>query len=157
MTVPESRTSPANQSRSIRALVRPLEELAHGSEYLFTAHLTYNDNRAQVHTLPKFLFAGPGDRRSYLRVGIFAGIHGDEESGILASIEFLERLHANPEKARGYEGILSAPPGQKPWPFEIVFETPHLAPVERQVEAHIAALETILDRYRALISEAQNI
>jgi protein MpaA len=256
--------------RPIRPLLRPLDELARGSEHLFAAHLSYNDSLGVVHTLPKYLFAGPGDARSYLRVGVFAGIHGDEESGVLAALELLERLADNPELARGYElfvypvinpsgyiensrwsrrgrdlnrefwqgseeaevqvlerqlarlrfdglialhsddtseglygfvkgheltrhvlepaleaagrilprnfdrsidnfeanngiielgypGILSAPPQQNPKPFEVVFETPHLAELSRQVEAHVTAVLTILDRFKVLISEGQNI
>ena len=58
---------------------------------------------------------------------------------------------------QGYDGILTAPPEQKPRPFEIVFETPHHAPFDRQVEAHIVAVQTILDRFKVMISEAQDI
>jgi hypothetical protein len=36
--------------------------------------------------------------------------------------------------------------------FEIVFETPVLAPVEGQVAAAPAALETIVSRYRAMLA-----
>ncbi len=51
----------------------------------------------------------------------------------------------------GYDGILSA--GEiEPRPFEIVFETPALAPVEFQVLAAAAALESIIARYRAMLS-----
>ena len=51
----------------------------------------------------------------------------------------------------GYDGILSA--GEiEPRPFEIVFETPALAPVEGQVAAAAAALETMVNRYRAMLS-----
>jgi protein MpaA len=51
----------------------------------------------------------------------------------------------------GYEGILSA--GEiEPRPFEIVFETPALAPVEGQIAAAAAALESIVSRYRAMLS-----
>lgn len=260
----------SRERRQLRPLLRPLDELARGSEYLFSAHLAYNDARGIRQSLPKYLFAGPGDRRTYLRIGIFAGIHGDEESGVLAAVELLERLHAEPERARGYElfvypvcnvegyiensrwtrdgldlnrefwkgsaetgvqilerqlqklsfngiislhsddtseglygfvkgheltrhvlepaleeaghilprnfdksidnfeanngiiergyeGILTAPPGQSPKPFEVVFETPHHAPVGKQVEAHLAAVQTILDRFKVLISEGQDI
>ncbi len=58
---------------------------------------------------------------------------------------------------QGYDGILSAPADQTPRPFEIVFETPHHAPLDRQVEAHVLAVQTILDRFKVLISEAQGI
>ena len=50
-----------------------------------------------------------------------------------------------------------APPTQKPKPFEIVFETPQHASIDLQVEAHIAAIESILENFRAMIAEAQNI
>jgi protein MpaA len=51
----------------------------------------------------------------------------------------------------GYDGILSA--GEtEPRPFEIVFETPAFAPVEGQVAAAVAALETVVSRYRAMLS-----
>ena len=91
------------QRRSLRVLLRPLDELARGSNYLFSAHLAYGDSLNIVQGLPRYLFAGPGEKRSYLRVGVFAGVHGDEESGIHAAIQLLERLHADPERARGYE------------------------------------------------------
>jgi protein MpaA len=265
-----SHSPSVKQRRSSRRLLRPLDELARGSPHLFAAHVRYNDSLGMPHGLPKYLFAGPGEKGSYLRVGIFAGLHGDEESGVLAVIEFLERLHARPEFARGYElfvypvsnawgyvegsrwmrsgrdlnrqfwkgseevevailesqlrklkfdglialhsddtseglygfvtgheltrhvlepalvaagrilprnfdksidnfeanngiiekgyeGVLSAPPEQKPRPFEIVFETPHHAALDKQVEAHIVAMQTILDRFKVMISEAQNI
>lgn len=270
MTVSTHRKSSIRERRSLRSLLRPLDELAHGSEHLFAAHLVYNDSLGALKNLPRYLFAGPGDSQSYLRVGIFAGIHGDEESGVLAAVELLERLEANPELARGYElfvypvsnpggyventrwsrggldlnrefwkgseeievrllerqlrklkfdgiialhsddtseglygfvkgheltrhvlepaleaagqflprnfdksidnfeanngiivtgyeGILSAPPEQFPKPFEVVFETPQLAALDQQTEAHIVAVQTILDRFKVLISEGQNI
>lgn len=270
MTVSATRKIFPRERRQIRPLLRPLDELARGSAHLFAAHMGYQDANGVPQSLPKYLFTGPGDRRSYLRIGIFAGVHGDEESGVLAAVEFLERLHANPELARGYElfvypvcnpdgyvnntrwnrrgldlnrefwknseeesvqllerqlrqlrfdgiialhsddtseglygfvkghelsrhvlepalekassflprnfdksidnfdanngiiergyhGILSSPPEQTPQPFEIVFETPHLADLSRQIEAHIIAIQTIMDRFKVLISEGQGI
>lgn len=270
MTAATAKQPSTKQRRSVRSLLRPLDELARGSEHLFAAHVPFQDLMGIQSFLPKYLFAGPGDKGSYLRVGIFAGIHGDEESGVQAIAEYIHHLHAEPERARGYElffypvcnlygyredsrwsrsgkdlnrefwkgseeievtlleaqlrklrfdglialhtddgspglygfvkgheltryvldpaldkaaeylprnfeksidnfeanngiieqgyeGILTAPPEQKPKPFEVVFETPHLAPLDIQVKAHIAAVQTILDRFKVLISEAQNI
>jgi len=259
------------ERRSVRELIRPVEELARGSQHLFTAHLELAGRLGERVTVPRFLFAGPGSGgASFLRIGIFGGVHGDEESTAVGAIAFLEKLHANPELARGYElfvypvcnptgyaddtrwsrngvdlnrqfwrdsaepeiillerqlvnlafdgiialhsddtseglygfvkghaltrhvlepalarassvlprnfdktidnfqanegiiesgypGVLSAPPAQHPRPFEIVFETPQLAPLAQQVEAHTLALEEILLRFRAIISEAQSI
>lgn len=270
MSVSAIRKTSARVRRSIDELVRPLDALVEKSDSVFAAHLAYNDSNGALHRLPKYLVAGPGDRHSYLRVGIFAGVHGDEESGVLAAAELVRRLSADPEPARGYElfiypvcnpggyidntrwsrsgldlnrefwnqsaelevqlletqlrnlrfdglialhtddtsegvygfvkgheltrhvlepaleaaghvlprnfdksidnfeanngiieqgyeGILSAPAEQHPKPFEIVFETPHLAPLDQQIEAHIRAVQTILDRFKVLISEAQGI
>ncbi len=268
--MPSAHKSSARQQRSLRSLLQPLDELSRGSEHLFAAPLAYHDAQGVLHTVPRYLFAGPGDKSSYLRVGIFAGIHGDEASGVDGALEFLVRAHADPELVRGYElfvypvcnpdgyrdnsrwarngkdlnrefwqnseeivvemlerqlqklqfngiislhsddtseglygfvkgheltrhvlepaleaaskylprnfdksidnfeanngiietgyeGILTAPPEQQPKPFEIVFETPHLAPQDKQIEAHIAALLGILNHFRTLISQGQNI
>jgi hypothetical protein len=56
-----------------------------------------------------------------------------------------------------YEGVLGAPAQMGPVPFEIILETPQLAPLDRQVEALVLALRTILDEYRRLVSFAANI
>jgi murein peptide amidase A len=56
-----------------------------------------------------------------------------------------------------YEGVLAAPKDIEPIPFEIIFETPHLAPVDLQVKALDVFLRTVLSEYRQLISFAQNI
>jgi hypothetical protein len=56
-----------------------------------------------------------------------------------------------------YEGVLGAPVQMDPVPFEIIFETPQLAPMERQVQALVVALRTILEEYRRLVSFAANI
>ena len=256
--------------RTVGQLLDPLAEAVVMGESLFPAPLEFTDIRGHKTRIPRYLFTGPGDRGSYLRVGIFAGIHGDEASGAQAAVELIRRLHKNPEPARGYElfvypvcnpwgyehdarwlksgadmnrefwrgtneievlllegqllrlafdgiialhtddtsaglygfakghqltrhvlepsleaasqflprnfdrsidnfhanngvieqgypGILGAPPTQKPKPFEIVFETPHHSPHHLQVEAHIAAVESILGNFRAMIAEAQNI
>jgi protein MpaA len=55
-----------------------------------------------------------------------------------------------------YDGILAAPMQSEP-PFEIIFETPHHAPVELQVKSLVVAMQTILGEYRRLISFAANI
>jgi predicted deacylase len=57
----------------------------------------------------------------------------------------------------GYPGVLSAPPEQRPHALEIVFETPGLAPVPRQVEAAVLGVKTILIEYRELLAVGQNL
>jgi len=255
---------------SVAFQLNRINKLAKRSDRLFSAPLEFTDAKGSTTLLPRFLFTGPGEWGNFLRVGIFGGIHGDEESGVLASLELIEALHSNPNGALGYElfiypvcnpwglsrstrwlksgadmnrefwrgsseievlmlegqlmrfafdgiialhaddtsegiygfakghqltwhvlepaldaasqhlprnfdrsidnfqanssiieqgytGILGAPPTQKPKPFEIVFETPHGAALEAQIKAHTTAITTMLERFRGLISEAQNI
>src|SRR5208282_1986713 len=53
--------------------------------------------------LEQALFVGPRGGGDYFRVGIFAGVHGDETAGIFATIRFLQELAQDAERARGYE------------------------------------------------------
>lgn len=57
----------------------------------------------------------------------------------------------------GYQGILGAPEEQHPQPFSIVFETPHHAPLGKQVEAHLSAIREILSLFRVISSEGRDI
>jgi len=88
---------------ALRDLLDPLEQLARGSTQFFTAHQRWDDALGIEHILPRFLFVGPGSRGNYLRVGIFAGIHGDETAGVHAALQMLRRLHDDPAPALGYE------------------------------------------------------
>lgn len=56
-----------------------------------------------------------------------------------------------------FQGILSAPPEQRPRPFNLIFETPAQMDLELQVAANVAALDAILATYRGMIAYAQGI
>ena len=222
------------------------------------------------YALEQFLFVGPRGGGDYCRVGIFAGMHGDEIAGIEAAARFLQELARTPELARGYEvyvyplcnptgfedgtrhsrsgrdlnrefwlgsrepevqlleqqirtlrfdglislhadadtpglyafalgaqvthhvvepalaaaekivprncdptidnftarnglirkgypGMLCAAPEARPRPFEIVFETPLLAELERQVEANVVFLRHALEQYQQLMAIGQDL
>ena len=51
-----------------------------------------------------------------------------------------------------YDGILSAPPDDRPQPFEIILESPARTPLSAQRRAFTLALQSILAEYRALIT-----
>jgi hypothetical protein len=55
------------------------------------------------HALERFLFQGPPGGGSYFRVGLFAGVHGDEIAGVHAAARFLHLLAREPDIARGYQ------------------------------------------------------
>jgi len=56
-----------------------------------------------------------------------------------------------------YDGILTHPAELRPVPFEIIFETPNLAPSHLQVEATVAALDRILEEYRPFLAIGQGL
>lgn len=220
--------------------------------------------------IPRFRFVGPDAGQEPIRIGMFAGVHGDEPAGCAALVQFLARIVDERERALGYElivypvvnptgyedgtrcnragkdlnrefwhgsgqpevqlierelrtrafagvitlhaddtceghygyshgralddallrpallaaervmprdrraiidgftaregvisdcfqGILSAPADQTPRPFNLIFETPALAPLEVQIAANVAALDAIVSTYRGFIAYAQDI
>ncbi|HYR57408.1 MAG TPA: succinylglutamate desuccinylase/aspartoacylase family protein [Chthoniobacteraceae bacterium] len=56
-----------------------------------------------------------------------------------------------------YDGILSAPPGTKPEPFEIILESPTHASPQLQRAAFVMALIEIIRHYRRLIAYAADL
>lgn len=56
-----------------------------------------------------------------------------------------------------YEGILTAPPKLENSPFEIIFETPQLEALEKQVNACVEAMLAVLAEYRKFISFAADL
>jgi len=53
--------------------------------------------------------------------------------------------------------MLGPQPDARPQPFEIVLETPALAPIPDQIESTVLALHKILEEYRNLLSFSQNL
>jgi len=270
IAIPTSPHAGVKNRRSVSALTAPLRALSQESDRLFLSPLRPVELDGKATELSRFRFVGPGRGSSYIRLGIFAGIHGDETAGSLAVLKFLEQLHRDPESARGYEifvypvcnptgyqdgtrfnragadlnrefwkgtrhpevrvleeelsglkfdglvslhsddtsnglygfvrgssltrhvlepalraaeevlprnydkfidgfaastgiieegypGILTAAPEHAGHPFEIVFETPQLADLELQVDAHVRALRAILETYRGFIGYGMNL
>lgn len=220
--------------------------------------------------IPCYVFSGPLEGQTPIRLGLFAGLHGDEPAGSEALILFLTSLLRDPSQAHGYElyiypitnptgyedgtrhnrtgkdlnrefwrdstepevrileaellanrffgiislhaddtctglygyahdrllneallrpalaasekilprdqramidgfsasdgiinkcfcGVLSAPPEQRPQPFDVIFETPALEPLDVQARAAAVALQTIIDEYRGFIAQGQDL
>lgn len=256
--------------RSIPALLAPLQQAAQESAHLIANSVGEFHRGLDRYPLTRFTFRGLRGGGDPIRLGIFAGIHGDEPEGVLALVRFLAELAARPEIATGYHifaypvsnptgyedntrhsrsgkdlnrefwrasnepevyileqelwqnqfhgiitlhsddtsdglygfargadlskdllqpalwaaeqylrrntslvidgfrarqglidggypGVLSGPPDLRPAPFELTLETPQLAPLHLQVEAHVAALHCILAEYRAVMAIAQHI
>jgi murein peptide amidase A len=256
--------------RSLADLLAPLDQLAATSPSLIAKHDAHFESNGETYDLPRYLFIGPKGGDDPIRVGLFAGIHGDEPEGVHALVQFIKVLEARPElvagyclfiypvcnptgfedntrhsrrgkdlnrefwrqsaepevkllqseliahsfdgiialhtddtsdgfygfahgatltkhliepalraveqllprntaevidgfNARngiireGYEGVLSAPPGVRPRPFEIILETPKTPPSYLKEAALVLALQTILTEYRKFIAYAPNL
>ncbi len=269
--VPRSRSLAArSRHRSLETTTTPFNEIARHSSSLIACEPGRFELAGQTQELPRYLFLGPKGGAAPLRIGIFAGIHGDEPAGPFGLVRFVRLLEECPEIACGYclflypvcnstgfedntrrnrngkdlnrqfwrnssqpevrlleselwshafdgiislhtddtsegaygyahgalltqhllrpalaavaeflplnqrevidgfraresiirdayEGVLCAPPGLRPRPFEVTLETPHSAPQYLQEIASALFLRTILDEYRRLIAYAQNL
>ncbi len=93
---------PRRKQRSIAELLAPLERIAAQSPNLVANHDARFEVDGQGYELPRYLFVGPRGGDTPLRVGIFAGIHGDEPEGVHALIQFVKLLELKPELATGF-------------------------------------------------------
>ena len=107
---------PLAQRRSIADLLAPLEQIAANSSNLVANHEARFEAGGEAYELPRYLFVGPKAGETPIRVGIFAGIHGDEPEGAYALIQFIQLLEARPDLAAGY--YLSFYPVCNPTGFE---------------------------------------
>src|ERR1039458_5475283 len=93
---------PLVRRRSIADLLAPLEKIAAHSVNLVTNHDACFEVGSETYELPRYLFVGPQGGDTPIRIGVFAGIHGDEMEGAHAVIQFIKLLEAKPEFATGY-------------------------------------------------------
>lgn len=105
-TIHPTSTTPSQSSwaparRPVERLLAPLDELALGSSGLLRKPIGVTTEKPDGF-LPRYFFLGPRGGGDYLRLGIFATIHGDEPEGALALVRFLSHLEKNPDLAKGY-------------------------------------------------------
>src|SRR5450631_2379291 len=108
--------SPRRQRRSIGELLAPLDKIAATSPNLVANYEAHFESNGERYELPRYLFVGPRGGDTPIRIGIFAGIHGDEPEGVHAIVQFIKLLEAKPELAAGY--YLSFYPVCNPTGFE---------------------------------------
>jgi murein peptide amidase A len=89
--------------RSISDFLAPLNARARNSDYLFYTPVGAFHHGRDDYRIPRYVFLGPEANDEPIRLGIFAAIHGDEPEGAHALVDFLLRLHDQPERARGYQ------------------------------------------------------
>jgi hypothetical protein len=88
--------------RSVAATLAPLDRLAATSSSLVAKQDARFESGGKHAVLPRYLFIGPKGGDEPIRIGLFAGIHGDEPEGVRALVQFLLTLERKPELARGY-------------------------------------------------------
>lgn len=87
----------------MNSLLAPLEPLADRSgHFLSKSSLGPFDIEGRPYSLPRYVFLGPQGGGERIRLGLFAGLHGDEPEGAYALRRFLALLEAQPDLARGY-------------------------------------------------------
>jgi hypothetical protein len=88
--------------RIINDVLAPLNEVARHSSSLIKGETGKFDTGQESYELTRYLFIGPKGGGETLRLGLFAGIHGDEPEGVHALIRFVHLLEAEPHLATGY-------------------------------------------------------
>lgn len=92
------------ERRSLAALWQQLPAKADRQGNLFDVSLGTFERCGESFELRKVTFIGPcAGGTPWLRLGIFAGLHGDEPSGVHALIALIAELQDAPELARGLE------------------------------------------------------
>lgn len=102
--VSSQRSSRIAHENAVDALLTPLIERA----TQVGSHLRYSPvgefhHGACRYRLPRFVFQGPPGGGNFIRLGLFAAIHGDEPEGAVALRDFLLQLDDEPALAQGYE------------------------------------------------------
>lgn len=100
--VVDSSLNSFSERRSVADLMAPLDRMAASSVNLIAKRAVSSEAGDQTEELPRYVFVGPKAGDEPIRVGVFAGIHGDEPEGVHALVRFLQRLEAKPELAAGY-------------------------------------------------------
>jgi hypothetical protein len=103
---PLEHPAPANslptKRRSIPDLLAPLDKLAARSSSFSRLPWPAFKMGGEHYELPRYRFFDPKSGGSYVRVGLFGGIHGDEPEGVRALIQLAHLFEARPALAAGY-------------------------------------------------------
>jgi len=93
---------PSPSKRSLTNALAILDQLAAGSTSLIANRQATFQTNCGNYFLPRYMFLGPKGGGEAIRLGLFAGIHGDEPEGVHALVQFVSLLEAQPDLAAGY-------------------------------------------------------
>src|SRR5262245_7335488 len=88
--------------RSVVDLLAPLRQRAAHSPNLLVREAGQFESDGKIYAIPRAVFLGPPGGGETIRIGLFAGIHGDEPAGAQALVDFLTWLDQVPDFATGY-------------------------------------------------------
>jgi murein peptide amidase A len=88
--------------RRLEPLTAPLDVLADQSSNLLSRSFGQFTSDRRAYQLPRYIYLGPKGGGDVVRLGIFAGIHGDEPEGAFAVARLIERLEQQRDLAQGY-------------------------------------------------------
>ena len=88
---------------TVKHLLLPLLTQVLYSKCLVADVLGSFEAGGERHFLPRFFFQRTQVKKQRFKIGIFAGIHGDEPAGILGLMDFVRELDEDPERGRHYE------------------------------------------------------
>lgn len=86
-----------------QGLLAPLLAVAREGGPLQAAAVGGFSSAGRGYEMRQFHFSGPGLGSERLRLGLFAGVHGDEPAGCAALVKFLLALVAEPARGEGYD------------------------------------------------------
>ena len=92
----------SDQPNTTQRLLKPLLDLAEDSDHLIGGSVGQFLVEKNLFQIPRFIFMGPTGGGDTLRLGIFAGLHGDDPEGAEALVELLRELETAPQAARGF-------------------------------------------------------
>ena len=88
--------------RPVADWLAPLDRLAATTASLIAKPVGGFELGGEHYEVPRYIFVGNRSSDTPIRVGIFAGIHGDEPEGVRALVQFAQWLESSPEPAAGY-------------------------------------------------------
>lgn len=90
----------------LRSLLLPLFLEVAASPYLIADSIGMWRVNEERFWMPRFTFQRTQLTKRRLKVGIFAGIHGDEPEAVLGLVDLVKGLNARPEVARDYRLLI---------------------------------------------------
>src|SRR5688572_10077932 len=95
-----------NHRLSVKQLLLPMLTQVVYSKCLTADALGNWEINGETHWVPRFTFQRTTIKKQRIKVGIFAGVHGDEPAGILGLMDFVRELDEDPEMGRSFELFL---------------------------------------------------